>query len=54
MLQLQFSFFKEKEKRMTVNLKFSLIRRHLAEGPSFEEQTAGAGGTPRQSYLSSI
>ena len=39
---------------MAVDLKVSLIRHHLAEGPSFGGQTAGAGGTPRHSYLPSI
>ena len=33
---------------MAVDLKVSRIRRHLAEGPSFGGQTAGAGGTPRR------
>ena len=40
--------------QMAVDLKASRIRRYLAEGPSFGGQTAGAGGTPRHSYLPSI
>ena len=38
---------------LSVDLTVCRIRRHLAESPSFGEQTADAGGTPRQTYLTS-
>ena len=36
---------------VSVDLRVSRIYRHLAISPSFEGQIAGAGGTPRLSYL---
>ena len=37
----------------SVNSRVSRILRHLAASPSFGGQIAGAGGTPRLSYLPS-
>ena len=36
---------------VSVDLRVSRIYRHLAASPSFGGQIAGAGGTPRLSYL---
>jgi hypothetical protein len=36
---------------VSVDLRVSHIYRHLAASPSFGGQIAGAGGTPRLSYL---
>ena len=36
---------------VSVDLRVSRIYRHLAATPSFGGQLAGAGGTPRLSYL---
>jgi hypothetical protein len=36
---------------VSVDLRVRRIYRHLAASPSFEGQIAGAGGTPRLSYL---
>ena len=36
---------------VSVDLRVSRIYRHLAASPLFEGQIAGAGGTPRLSYL---
>ena len=38
---------------VSVDLRVSRIYRHLAASPLFGGQTAGAGGTPRLSYLPS-
>jgi hypothetical protein len=39
------------QKPVSVDFRVSRIYRHLAASPSFGGEIAGAGGTPRLSYL---